>query len=398
MDLYKYKEIYRTNLLDDVIPFWVKNSEDKAYGGFFTCLDEVGEVYDTDKFIWLQCRQVWTLSMLYNQVEQNQEWLDMAVRGAAFLTKHGMDSEGNWYFSLTQSGEPLVQPYNIFSDCFAAMAFAQLFKACGDENYKVIALATFNNIIKRKENTKGIYNKAYPGTRNLQSFALPMILCNLVLEMEHIMDPEIVESIIQQGIHSVMDVFYKPELGLILENVAPDGSFVDSFEGRLINPGHAIESMWFIMDLATRTGDNELIKKAVDITINTLEYGWDKVYGGIFYFLDVKHNPPQQLEWDQKLWWVHVESLVSLLKGYQLTGDERCWHWFEKVHAYTFEHFCDSTNGEWFGYLDRRGKVLLKAKGGKWKGFFHVPRGLFQAWKTLDAILTKNEVLTPTEK
>lgn len=398
MDLYKYKEIYRTNLLEDVIPFWVKNSEDKAFGGFFTCLDEVGKVYDTDKFVWLQGRQVWTLSMLYNQVEQKQEWLDMAIRGAEFLAKHGRDNDGNWYFSLTQTGEPLVQPYNIFSDCFAAMAFAQLYKACGDENYKAIALNTFNNIISRKENTKGIYNKAYPGTRNLQSFALPMILCNLVLEMEHIMDPEIVERTIQQGIHSVMDVFYKPELGLILENVAPDGAFVDSFEGRLINPGHAIESMWFIMDLATRTGDHELIKKAVDITIDTLEYGWDKVYGGIFYFMDVKNNPPQQLEWDQKLWWVHVESLVSLLKGYQLTGDERCWQWFEKVHAYTFDHFTDSENGEWFGYLDRRGEVLLKAKGGKWKGFFHVPRGLFQAWKTLDAMLTKKEVLTQIEK
>jgi N-acylglucosamine 2-epimerase len=342
MTIFQYREIYRANLLDDVIPFWEKNSEDKANGGYFTCLDEHGKVYDTDKFIWLQCRQVWTFSMLYNQVEQKQQWLDIAIRGAEFLKSHGRDADGNWYFSLTAEGKPIIQPYNIFSDCFAAMAYAQLFKASGEESYKTIALDTFNNIIRRKGNSKGIYNKAIPGTRDLQSFALPMILCNLVLEMEHILEPQLVEDTIKKGIHAVMEVFYKPELGLILENVSPDGSFVNSFEGRLLNPGHAIESMWFIMDLGSRSGDKDLIKKAVDITINTLEYGWDKVYGGIFYFLDVKGSPPQQLEWDQKLWWVHMESLISLLKGYQLTGDERCWQWFQKVHNYAFEHFADA--------------------------------------------------------
>lgn len=393
MEIHQYKDIYRTNLLDDVIPFWTKYSEDKEFGGFFTCLDEKGKVYDTDKFMWLQGRQIWTLSMLYNQVEKKEEWLNMAVRGAEFIKKHGRDAEGNWYFSLTREGTPLTQPFNIFSDCFAAMGFAQLYKATGSEEYKAIALNTFNNILKRREDSKGIYNKLYPGTRPMQSFSLPMILCNLVQEMEHILEPELVEKTIQLGIHSVMDIFYKPEFGLILENLSPDGNFVDSFEGRVVNPGHAIESMWFIMDLASRSNDQELIKKAVNITIDTLEYGWDKQYGGIFYFLDVKGNPPQQLEWDQKLWWVHIEAIVSLLKGYHLTGDERCWQWFEKIHAYIWKNFVDKENGEWFGYLNRRGEILLQAKGGKWKGCFHIPRGLYQGWKVLQAIEEKRGFL-----
>ena len=389
MNILQYRNLYRDNLLDDVIPFWVNNSEDKEYGGFFSCLDEKGKVYDTDKFIWLQGRQVWTLSMLYNQLEKKQEWLDMAVRGAEFLMKNGRDAEGNWYFSLTREGKPITQPFNIFSDCFAAMGFAQLYKATNNEIYKGIALDTFNNIIKRQNNPKGIYNKAFPDTRPLQGFSLPMILCNLVLEMEHIMNPEIVENTIKQGINSVMNVFYKPEFGLILENVGPDGSFSDSFEGRSLNPGHGIEAMWFIMDLATRSGDTALIKRAVDITIDILEYSWDNKFGGIFYFMDVKGHAPQQLEWDQKLWWVHVESIISLLKGYNLTGDKRCWEWFEKVHTYTWDHFVDHKNGEWFGYLNRQGEVLLNAKGGKWKGCFHVPRGLFKGWQTLDSIAEK---------
>jgi len=398
MNTLKYKEIFRKELLNNVIPFWTKNSEDKEYGGFFTCLDEKGKVYDTDKFMWLQCRQIWTLSMLYNQVEKKQEWLDMAIRGAEFVKGNGRDEAGNWYFSLTREGKPIIQPYNIFSDCFAAMGFAQLYSATHNEEYKTIALQTFDNIIKKQDNSKGVYNKQFPGTRPLQGFSLPMILCNLVLEMEPILSPELVDKTIEQGMHAVMKTFYKPEFGLILENVAPDGSFVDCFEGRLINPGHAIEALWFVMDLAKRTDDFSTINQAVDLTIATLEYSWDKTYGGIFYFLDVKGNPLQQLEWDQKLWWVHIEAIVNLLKAYHLTGDERCWSWFEKVFEYTWTHFADSANGEWFGYLNRRGEVLLNAKGGKWKGFFHLPRGLYQGWKTLEAITEKVGVLNQIEK
>ncbi|MDD4632582.1 MAG: AGE family epimerase/isomerase, partial [Proteiniphilum sp.] len=74
------------------------------------------------------------------------------------------------------------------------------------------------------------------------------------------------------------------------------------------------------------------------------------------------------------------------LKGYQLTGSETCLQWFEKVHDYTWSHFKDPEYSEWWGYLNRRGEVLLDLKGGKWKGCFHVPRGLYQCWKIMESI------------
>ena len=384
--LKSYSLQYKTELLDSILPFWMKHSVDQQNGGFFTCLDQFGQVYDTDKFIWLQGRQVWCFAYMYNNIEKKQEWLDIAKHGADFLIKHGRDEEGNWYFSLTAEGKPLVQPYNIFSDCFATMAFAALDKASPSDEYKKIALTTFNNIIARRQNTKGKYNKNFPGTRSLKNFSLPMILCNLSLELEHIIGKEKVNELVPDIIHEVMEVFYQPKLGLVLENVNIDGSFADCFEGRLMNPGHTIEAMWFIMDLGVRLNDTSLIDKAVTIMLNTLEYGWDKEYGGIFYFLDIQGHPPQQLEWDQKLWWVHVEALVALAKGFQHTGDMRCKEWFDKVHDYTWSHFKDQQYGEWFGYLNRRGEVLLPLKGGKWKGCFHIPRSLYQVWKTLETL------------
>jgi N-acylglucosamine 2-epimerase len=382
-DMQAYSSLYKKELLEGVLPFWMKHSPDKENGGYFTCLGQYGEVFDRDKFLWLQGRQVWTFSMLYNKLIPNEAWKEMAMLGADFLEKHGRDASGNWYFSLTSKGEPLVQPYNIFSDCFAAMGFAALYKISKEQKHADLALTTFENILKRKDDTKGIYNKTYPGTRPLRNFSLPMILCNLSLEMEHILGSEQIETFAPQVIHDVMEVFYHQESGLILENVAPDGSFVDCFEGRVLNPGHAIESMWFIIDLATRMQDKNLQQKAVEIMLHTLEYGWDKQYGGIFYFMDIKGHPPQQLEWDQKLWWVHVEALVALAKGYAATGDERCASWFGKVHDYTWRKFKDASYGEWFGYLNREGEVLLPLKGGKWKGCFHIPRALYQIATTL---------------
>lgn len=392
LDFKELAEYYKKELFDNVVPFWADNSIDHIHGGYFTCLDESGKVFDTDKFVWLQARQVWLFAMLYNKVEKKQEWLDIALHGARFLEQNGHNGEYDWYFSLNQKGQPLVEPYNIFSNTFVAMAFGQLSLATGSKSHQKIAIATFERIMERKDNPKGKYNKIFPGTRPLKNFALPMILCNLCLEIEHLIDKEKVNPIIETSISEVMDIFYSKEFQLILENVTPEGGFSDSFEGRLLNPGHAIEAMWFTMDLGVRLNRDDLIKKAVKITLDTLNYSWDKKYGGIFYFMDVKDMPPQQLEWDQKLWWVHIETMISLLKGYYLTGNRECLEWFEKVQAYTLEQFKDTENGEWFGYLNRQGDVLLNLKGGKWKGCFHVPRGLYECWQILEKINEKESV------
>ena len=387
MDFKQLEKQYRDELLQNVIPFWLEKSQDKEYGGYFTCLDRQGNVFDTDKFIWLQGREVWLFAMLYNRVEKRQEWLDCAIQGAEFLKKYGHDGNLNWYFSLDRQGNPLVEPYNIFSYTFATMAFGQLSIATGNQEYADIAKRTFDIILSKQDNPKGKWSKAYPGTRSLKNFALPMILCNLALEIEPLLDEAFIEKTMDTCIHEVMDVFLRSELGgIVVENVNADGSLSDTFEGRQLTPGHAIEAMWFIMDLGKRLNRPELIEKAVQTTLKMIDYGWDKQYGGIYYFMDRKGYPPQQLEWDQKLWWVHIETLISLIKGYQLTGNKECLQWFEKVHHYTWEHFKDPKHREWWGYLNRQGEVLLDLKGGKWKGCFHVPRGLYQVWKTIAMI------------
>ena len=386
MDFKKLANRYKTELLDSVLPFWLNKSIDKEYGGYFSCLDRDGSVYDTDKFIWLQGREVWLFSMLCNKLGKKQEWLDAAIQGAEFLKKYGHNGDYDFYFSLTREGKPLVEPYNIFSNTFACMAFAQLAKATGSEEYAEISRRIFKRILERRGNPKGKWSKAVPGTRPMKDFALPMIICNMALEVEDIInDPQLLEKTIDECLHEVLDVFYQPDLGCMLENVSSlDNSRLDCFEGREINPGHNLEALWFMMNLGIRRNDEALVSKCVEISLSVIEKGWDKEYGGIFYFLDSKGAPQQKLEWDQKLWWVHIESAIAMIKGYQLTGNKKCLEWFEKLDEYMWSRFKDPLHPEWFGYLNRRGEMLLPLKGGKWKGCFHVPRGLFEIWQILE--------------
>jgi N-acylglucosamine 2-epimerase len=185
----------------------------------------------------------------------------------------------------------------------------------------------------------------------------------------------------------VLERFRDPRSSLFHEYALADGSHSDTFDGRLICPGRGIEAARFIMQNASDHNDRKSVDTAVDTVLATLRCGWDNEHGGIFSFVDAAGKPPRQLDWDRKLWWVHIETLVALLMGYRLTGREECAAWYDKVSTYTWEHFPDPENGEWFGYLDRRGEVLLDCKGGKWKGCFHVPRGLYMCMRELERIV-----------
>lgn len=389
IDFSQMSKQYMDELLYSVLPFWLDNSQDTKFGGYFSCLNRDGSVYDKDKFVWLQGREVWMFSMLYNKLMKNEEWLACARQGGEFLKKYGHDENMDFYFSLTREGKPIVQPYNIFSNTFACMAFAQLAEATQNDEYAELAKKIFNRILERQGNPKGSWNKAYPGTRPMKDFALPMIVCNMALEIENILDDkDLLNKTIERCEHEVMDVFYQPDLGVMVENVSSvDNSLVDCFEGRTVNPGHDLEALWFMGNLGVRLDDKELIKKCVDISLSVIEYGWDKEFGGIYYFMDRKGYPQQQLEWDQKLWWVHIEAAIAMIKGYQLTGNQKCLDWFLKLHDYLWTRFKDKEYPEWFGYLNRRGEVLLPLKGGKWKGCFHVPRGLYQIGTILEGLV-----------
>jgi len=388
--------------LEGVVDFWIRHSPDREKGGFFTCLERDGSVFDKDKFVWLQNREIWMFSELFNHYEARPQFLEMATLGANFMREHGRAENGDWYFALNRNGDPLVVPYNIFSDCFACMAFSAYANATKQPWAREISAEAYAHILARQENPKGKWAKGVPGTRSGKMLALPMILLNLCMELTghmkecHVpgdedvarrfgLSPEATQTKIASTLEMLFRDFVNCENHLMHEHVFDNPEDQDTFDGRLVNPGHTLETCWFAIE-AARTLDapqfaetrRRAVEQACALALATLEFGWDREHGGIFYFMDMKGRPPQQLEWDQKLWWVHVEAMIACIVAFRETRNPVFWNWYMRIHEYTMSHFPDPQHGEWFGYLNRQGEPLLTLKGGKWKGCFHVPRGLYR--------------------
>jgi N-acylglucosamine 2-epimerase len=372
-----YRETYERSLMEDVIPFWVRHCPDRAEGGYFTCLDRDGSVYDTEKYMWVQWRIVWMLSELYVKVDRNPEWLALAENGYNFLMRHGRDGQGRYYFSLNRAGEPAMAPYSVFSECFAVMGCAALFRANGDPAARAEALRAYAAYLAREDRPKGEWTKELPGRKPMRSLGFYMMKVNLQMVLRECLGDTTHDAELARTVDLVFNTFWNPDKKVLFENVGLDGAFdLDSMSGRHLNPGHALEAMWFILHAAKQLNRPDWIPRAAEIILAELELGWDREHGGIYYFMDVLGKPHVELQWNMKLWWVHNEAILAAAMAYRLTGRAEFADWFDKLHTYTWARYPDPQYGEWLGYLDRFGNPTHYLKGGKWKGFFHLPRML----------------------
>jgi N-acylglucosamine 2-epimerase len=379
--LLHYRQRYETELFERVLPFWEEHSPDPEHGGYSNCLDRDGTVYDTTKHSWLQGRQAWIFSTVYREVEQRDEWLDLAESGVTFLREHALRPNGQVFFSLTRDGQPIYQQRKIFSECFYVMALAGVARAADRPALLDEANSMLEQIWTWAYDWSKVGRPVHEGQPEAQQLAVPMILLNLI-EVVAGDDADDYRVEVDDCIERIQRHVDRGA-ELVLENVRPDGTRLEGSEGRLLNPGHAIEAGWFLQHWAQRLDRPALQELANNIVRWSYETGWDDEHGGLFYFLDAEGYPPTQLEWFMKLWWPHTEALYAHLLNYALTGNEEDWARFKRVHNYTFEHFPDPEHGGWFGYLDRQGRRTHECKGAPYKGCFHVPRALLLCWTLL---------------
>jgi len=381
------RDQYRCYLLDDVVPFWLTHSLDRKHGGYLNCLDRDGSVYNTDKAMWLQCREVWLFSKLYNALEPREEWLEAARLGFDFLMKHGFDTDGRMFFAVTRDGRPLRKRRYVYTEAFGVIACAQYARAAGDEGARQRAIDTYRLMLDLSRTPGALAPKVLPQTRVTRSHSMAMITLATTQELRATVGEEGDsgwDETIDESINQITHLFMKPDQRALFETVGPGGEKLDSPQGRCVNPGHAIETAWFLMHEGRHRGDAGLVRSALDIIDWSLEWGWDREHGGIFSFVDVEGKPPEQLEWDMKLWWPHTEALYALLLAHHLAGDDSYLEWYERVHSWAFDHFADPEYGEWYGYLHRDGSVSLSLKGSMWKGAFHLPRALLLGLQLLE--------------
>lgn len=385
--LLKLKQFYKSYLLDSVIPFWMKYFLDKKNGGYYNYLDKDGSIYNSDKAVWIQGRGTWIFSKLYNDLEQRGEWLAASKLGYDFLRDFCYDKNGKMYFQVTCDGKPLRMRRYWYSETFSIMGCAEYYKATGDKEALKLAKDTYNRIVHYYKNPGSFPPKYIPETRAMRTHAESMILISTTQILSEIEDDPFYSQVLNMCINDIFKHFVKKEESALLENVGLNGEIINTPQGRCINPGHAIESAWFIIHEGMRRNDQLLINNGLEIMDWSLERGWDNEYGGLFNFTDLEGKCPEQLEWDMKFWWPHNEAMYGMLLAYYLTGNPKYEKWYEKIHEWSFNNFSDPVYGDWYGYLHRDGTVALTYKGSSWKGPFHLPRQLLFGLKIIDNII-----------
>lgn len=327
-------------------------------------------------------------SCLYAYVETRVQWYDVARSCIEFIRGHGEASNGKLYFTVTREGLPLRMRRYAYSEAFASIANAAFFKISGDERAQKDSVRYFTNYLKYNFTPGMIPDKVDSKIRPSKALGPRMIGIGIAQQLrEHLGDVIVMERSctewIAQWIQEISSDFLHFDLKVLLEMVSHDGKLIDHFDGRTVNPGHAIEAAWFIMHEGFVCNDWNYVQLGETILDWMWQIGWDQEYGGIYYFRDAKGHPVQEYWHDMKFWWPHNEAIIATLLASYLTGNPI---WVERhrlVHEWSFSHFPDREYGEWYGYLHRDGSVSVPLKGNMWKGPFHLPRMLLYCSRLL---------------
>lgn len=387
-------DFYYDKLFDECLPFWLRHAVDREHGGFITALDRDGTIVDTDKNVWQQGRFTWLLAELFNDDRlarhpDRDSWLETAVHGAEFMKKHCFDeSDSRMWFHLDRKGQPIRKRRYAYSESFAAIAFGELALATDDVSYKSLAESCFEKFLSHNRSPTSPETQAkFTDVRPTLGLGFPMISIVTAQQLRQSIELVSANDLIGESIADIEAFFVKPDIQCVMETVAADGSIIDHFDGRTLNPGHAIEAAWFIMAEAKHRDDSKLLSLGCNIFDWMLKRGWDSEHGGILYFVDVYGHPVQEYWHDMKFWWPHNEAIIASLLAYSATRDEEYLTTHRQIHDWSFQHFADPEHGEWFGYLHRDGTVSSTLKGNMWKGPFHYPRMLLTCWRILRDLL-----------
>ena len=381
-----WADSYKHDLTADILPFWLANGLDRKHGGVYTCLDREGRLMDSTKSVWFQGRFGFVAAYAYNQVERNPEWLEASKSCIDFIEAHCADADGHMYFEVAADGTPLRKRRYVFSECFAAIAMSEYAIASGDKRYAEKALELFKRI-QRFLATPGFLELKYLPALQARGHSITMILINTASRIRAAIDDPVLNTQIDESLDAIRRYFIHPEFKALLEMVGPEGEFIDTCNGRLINPGHCIETAWFILEEARhRGGDKDLTDMALQILDWSWQWGWDEQYGGIINFRDCRNLPVQDYSQDMKFWWPQTEAIIATLYAYQATKDEKYLAMHKQISDWTYAHFPDREHGEWYGYLHRDGTVAQPAKGNIFKGPFHIPRMMIRSYSLCNDI------------
>ncbi len=380
----------RGHLFGHVLPFWERHAVDEK-GGLLTCITDAGEVTSTEKWLWSQWRAVWVFSRIYNQLDRDPRWLQLAQHIARFAMRAGWDDAGNgWALLLDQQGNIVRGHESTYVDAFAIYGLTELFLASGDEELLAVARRTADAaLVDLAQPYDRIPHFPYPIPEGAKPHGIPMLWSLKLAELGVVAKESRYLEAAKRLSDEIFRDFYRPDRDLILETIRLDGHEFPAPKGTAVVPGHAIEDLWFQVHVQRLLGElpNARTDEMFRLVLRHLELGWDREQGGgLLLAVDADGNQPVGWNFaETKLWWPHTEALYSSLLGWQHGGDPAFLDWYEKVWTYSLDRYVDWENGEWRQKLNRDGTPITDIVALPVKDPFHLPRSLILQIEALEA-------------
>ena len=367
---------YYNYLIYKIIPFWEKYALDNNDGAINNCLDNNGKILSKDRYIFSQARALWVFSALYNRIEKRDKWMSIASGIFDYLKKNGRNEKGEWFYLLDYTGNVIKGPISIFSDGFAIYGLNEYYKASNNDTALDLAQSTYEKVSKRLRGNDQYLTYPLPSKKGILTHSINMVFCLTFFELGKTLNDKNIINEAKYYADRILYIFYSKEKSLLYEyRNKKTPNYKNGFE-RVIIPGHAIESMWFLITIYRSFNNEKKIKEAIKCVRSHIEFGWDHKFGGIFLSIDSENKRPWWPYWDSKPWWPITEALYALLLCHNLYKEKWCLDWYWNVHNYAFKNYPNKANNEWNQKLDREGNIIGNVVGLPVKDPFHLPRSI----------------------
>lgn len=373
---------YRKGLLEDIVPFWEQRVVDREKGGYYNCFDKKGNLYKDIKPGWFVGRNLYIFSALYNKIEKRPEWLEIAAKGKTFLMEKAYAGEGRFNYMMDRDGVPIEGTTSIFTDHFAVKGLFEYAKASGSKEDAELAISLYEKLMEHVSD-RSLLEKEGLDPRFIKHAHNFMTLL-VAIEGKSLLGDR-AKSTIDVCMERSLYTFVDDDLKAPLEYVGITSKPLYEDEGRLIDPGHTLEAMWFCMTEGIERKDKAIISRAAQIIDWVIDRGWDEEYGGFYQYVDVLNGLPEEkyqyntyvdidVHWSDKIWWVQAEALYATALSALCTKNERHFEIFMKQHEFCKKYMADHEFGEWRSFVHRDGSPFDDRKGFELKGPYHVMR------------------------
>jgi cellobiose epimerase len=387
--LRRLSEEMQSELVTNLLPFWLDRAIDDRNGGFVGRVDADGRPdYGADKGGILNARILWTFSAAYRALGDEQ-YRHAADRAFTELEEHFWDHEhGGVFWMLSATGTPVDERKHVYAQAFAIFAYSEYYRATGEAAAIERALTLFRFIETIATDSRyGGYAEAFsrdwqaledvrlsdkdddvPKSTNTHLHLLEAY-ANLLRCWPDRGVHDALTELLQLFVSRIYDSEHQSCVPFFDEDWTPRSS--------LISFGHDIETSWLLTNAAALISDDDLrarvITLALELARSVACRGVDSD-GGLLYTAD-----GWKIADTDKHWWPQAEAIVGFLNAWEITGDITFVERAVDVWDFTRRYIVDAEVGEWHERVDRHGTPYPgEARIHQWKCPYHSARACLE--------------------